>query len=216
MYNYEGLFNNAHNYVLFLIINFLYKGERIMKKSILTLLVAVFSITTITSLAFSQEHKLEQSAQKMTFIGTGEMNYTCPMPGDSVFSSEPGKCPKYGMNLKAMTPGQKAGLLKMTAQHETPPKSGELISLAGEVVDTACFMRSGHKGASHKMCAEAGISLGILDEKTNNLYIVIPEMGINPNDKLLAYVADHVVVTGLYHEKGGIAGIEIQNVEKNQ
>lgn len=28
-----------------------------------------------------------------------EMQYTCPMPEDSVFSSEPGRCPKCGMEL---------------------------------------------------------------------------------------------------------------------
>lgn len=33
-----------------------------------------------------------------TESGSG-MTYTCPMPKDSVFSDEPGKCPKCGMEL---------------------------------------------------------------------------------------------------------------------
>ncbi len=179
-----------------------------------------FAAENFNSSLYAQEHQYETGAQNMTIIGFGDMEYTCPMANDLVFSSEPGKCPKCGMNLIAMTPGQKAGLQKMTAQRKTPPKSGDFITLTGVVVDTDCFIRSGHKGAGHKMCAqmcaEAGIVLGVLDETTDNLYIVISEMGKNPNDKLLDYIANNVMVKGIYHERSGIAGIEIQEVEKGR
>ncbi|MCH8286066.1 hypothetical protein IIB79_05995 [candidate division KSB1 bacterium] len=181
--------------------------------SLITTLIVVISV----SLAFSQE----KTAQDMVFIGVGDMKYTCPMKGDMVFSSEPGECPKCGMDMKEMTAEEMENMPGMTQKtgminHEP----GESLSIVGEVIETACFLRGELKGANHIQCAEmcsaAGIPLAILENITNKIYLPVPKMGKNPNEHLKAFIGQQVTITGIYMEKGGLRGIEILKVEKNK
>ncbi|MCH7782093.1 hypothetical protein IID62_03420 [candidate division KSB1 bacterium] len=181
--------------------------------SLITTLIVVISV----SLAFSQE----KTAQDMVFIGVEDMKYTFPMKGDMTFSSEPGECPKCGMDMKEMTADEMENMHNMMKQtgmmsHE----SGESISVVGEVIDTACFLRGEMKGENHIQCAEmcsvAGIPLAILENITNKIYLPIPKMGKNPNEPLKAFIGQQVTITGIYMEKGGLRGIEISKVEKNK
>jgi len=187
-----------------------------MKTRTITLFIAIFAVFAFGSHAFSQEHQQQTVAQKMTIIGKGEMKYTCPMQEHMVFSSEPGECPKCGMKLVEMTPEQKANMQKM--MQKMHPESGKPITVTGEVISTACFLRGEMKGEMHKacaqMCADVGIPLAILDESTNKIYLPIPAMGKNPNEKLLPFIAERVTVTGTYLEKGGLSGIDIKTIEK--
>lgn len=192
-----------------------------MKRRNLSLLVAAFVVAMFASQAFSQEHKHEKETQKMTFIGTGEMKYACPMKDDVVFSSEPGECPKCGMDMKEMTPEEMENMHNMMQktgmmQHKT----GESINVVGEVIDTGCYLRGEMKGVKHVQCAEmcsaAGIPLGILESSTNKIYLPVPKMGKNPNEQLKAYVGQQVTVTGTLLEKGGLSGIDIEKVEKKK
>jgi hypothetical protein len=91
-------------------------------------------------------------------------------------------------------------------------------SITGEVVDVACYVGSGAHGAGHKSCAEAcakgGGSLGILQDKTNKLYIVVaPKPGGNPNAKLMDHISHKVQVTGPVSMRGGVNTIAVQTVK---
>lgn len=52
------------------------------------------------------------------------------------------------------------------------------VTIKGEIVDLACYLGEGEKGASHKQCAlkcaKAGTPIGILDEKSGNAYLLLP------------------------------------------
>lgn len=52
------------------------------------------------------------------------------------------------------------------------------VTIKGEIVDLACYLGEGEKGASHKQCAikcaKAGTPIGILDEKSGNVYLLLP------------------------------------------
>lgn len=51
-------------------------------------------------------------------------------------------------------------------------------TLKGEIVDLSCYLGHGEKGASHKQCAikcaKKGIPIGILDEKSGIVYLILP------------------------------------------
>lgn len=90
--------------------------------------------------------------------------------------------------------------------------------LRGEVVETACFVIGARRGEGHKQCAlmgaRAGESLGVLDEQTKLLFVVVPDLtaGAEPNP-LLPYVAQKVEARGVTVERGGINGIMIRHVK---
>ena len=102
------------------------------------------------------------------------------------------------------------------AQEEKERESSKVktTTIAGEVVDTRCYIGDDQdqKGAKHKACAEkcakAGAALGILQEKTNKLYLIMPkEDGQNPNTEFIPFIAKNVLVSGKVFEVGGMKAI---------
>jgi len=51
-------------------------------------------------------------------------------------------------------------------------------NITGEVVDTFCYTAMGAKGATHRQCgldcAKKGIPVGLLENGTNKLYVLLP------------------------------------------
>ena len=97
------------------------------------------------------------------------------------------------------------------------------VSVVGEVVDIQCYVSGANgpgKGAGHKdcatSCAKGGIPLGILEDKTNTLYVAgqtkVAMKGAN--EMLLPFVAEKVKVTGKVYEKGGIKLLLISKIGK--
>jgi hypothetical protein len=91
-------------------------------------------------------------------------------------------------------------------------------SIVGEVVDPACWIVNGAKGPSHKecaiACAKAGQVLGIVENKTQKLYMIATdEPGEDPNKGLIDYVGQIVLVKGRVYSRGGATGIKVTSVE---
>ncbi len=90
--------------------------------------------------------------------------------------------------------------------------------LRGEVVETACFVIGARRGDGHKQCAlmgaRSGESLGVLDDQTKLLFVVVPDLtaGAEPSP-LLPYIAQKVEARGVTVERGGINGIMIRQVK---
>jgi hypothetical protein len=96
-------------------------------------------------------------------------------------------------------------------------------TIVGEVVDIQCYASGATgtgKGPSHKdcavSCAKGGIPLGILEDKTNTLYVVgqskVAMKGAN--EMLLPFVAEKVKVTGKIYEKGGLKFLLARKISK--
>lgn len=97
------------------------------------------------------------------------------------------------------------------------------VTITGEVVDTWCYasqtMGIG-RGPGHKPCglgcALGGVTLGILEDGTEKLYIAAkssqPYKGCQ--DLLAPLMAEHVVVNGWLAERGGCRILKIKSVEK--
>jgi len=94
------------------------------------------------------------------------------------------------------------------------------VTVKGEVVDVACYLRFGEKGMGegHKTCGEAcaknGGSLGILTQDGKLYVSVLPDdHSTNPNTKLVEHISHQVEATGVVRSKGGVRGIMISKVE---
>ncbi len=90
--------------------------------------------------------------------------------------------------------------------------------LVGEVIDTVCYVSHESRGPAHlecgRDCANKGISLGILEEKTARIYISLPVDHSNPNAKLAGFLARRVEVEGTVFRKGGLTGIFVRSVRE--
>ena len=111
------------------------------------------------------------------------------------------------------TPTKAAAAPKKEAAVATGPRS-----IIGEVVDPACWIVNGAKGPTHKecaiSCAKAGQVLGILENKTQKLYMVATDKpGEDPNKGLIDYVAQIVLVKGRVYSRGGATAIKVTSVE---
>jgi len=95
------------------------------------------------------------------------------------------------------------------------------ITIRGEVVDAWCYasqtMGSG-KGLGHKACAlnciNGGVSAGILEDGTDQLYVAAKYKGFSGcKDVLLPYIGEHVLVTGWVGDKGGCRMLRIDTIK---
>lgn len=97
--------------------------------------------------------------------------------------------------------------------------SGE-VTIVGEVIDSRCYLAMGAKGDDHKQCAidcaNGGIPLALLEEKTGTVYFVGngKDQMKGANEMLANYVAETVSVKGKVVERGGAKMIVAKTVEK--
>lgn len=99
--------------------------------------------------------------------------------------------------------------------HTKTPSSD--ITVTGEVIGSVCYLHHDSKGHSHadcaKYCAEQGIPLAILEDKTDKIFLSIPIDHSDPNASLKEYIAKKVTVTGELFSKGGLTGIHIKKIK---
>ena len=87
------------------------------------------------------------------------------------------------------------------------PKETTII---GEVIDVKCYLTGmmGGKGDEHKQCAidciKGGLPVGILEDKTDSVYTVVPKGGMkSAGEELTSFIAQKVKLTGTVVRKGG-------------
>ncbi len=89
--------------------------------------------------------------------------------------------------------------------------------VTGEVIDSACYIKSGAKGADHVKCAQAcadsGIPLAILEDGSNKVVWVAAKKDMeSPNAELKPFAGKKVKVTGNWAERGGAKLLVIDSV----
>lgn len=103
---------------------------------------------------------------------------------------------------------------------ETKPTTREVV-VVGEVVDAWCYasqtMGPG-RGPGHKACALAcahgGVSIGILEDGTKDLYVAAKYKGFQGcKDLLIPYMGEKVKATGWVGDLGGCRMLKIKTVE---
>ena len=94
------------------------------------------------------------------------------------------------------------------------------VTITGEITDIKCLL-NGMKASSddHTQCAtdciKGGLPVGIMEEKTAKVYIVVPKAGMKgANEELAKYAEKKVKLTGMVMEKNGIKMIAYTKVEE--
>ncbi len=107
-------------------------------------------------------------------------------------------------------------MLATAAIGQEKPMSKE-ATISGEVIDVACYLSGGARGADHiecgKACAKAGGALGILTADGKVYVSLLPDdHKNNPNHLLVEHVGHTVEAKGAVRVKGGVNGIMIRSV----
>ncbi|MBI3587258.1 MAG: hypothetical protein HY088_09035 [Ignavibacteriales bacterium] len=99
-------------------------------------------------------------------------------------------------------------------------KAMKEATIKGEIIDTKCYLTGmmGGRGEEHKDCAIAcikgGLPVGILEEKTGKVYVVVPAKGQKgANEALVQYAAETLTLKGMFIEKGGTKVFAYNSIE---
>ena len=103
------------------------------------------------------------------------------------------------------------------AEPEPTDEPRPQIRVRGEVVETGCFIIGGRKGPDHEQCAiacaRAGQDLGVLDEKTKQLYIAVVDRRSGASENpLMPFIAHRVEVRGEPLEYGELPALIVSDV----
>jgi hypothetical protein len=96
--------------------------------------------------------------------------------------------------------------------------AADKVQVTGEVIDSACYIKMGAKGESHRdcvqKCADAGIPLALLEDGTGKVVWLasVPDME-TPNKKLREHAARKVTITGTYAERGGAKILLVESIQ---
>lgn len=94
-------------------------------------------------------------------------------------------------------------------------------TVTGVITDVKCHVNgmAADMGEDHKQCAidciKGGLPVGILEEKTEKLYVVVPMKGMKgANEELVKYANVKVKLTGKMMEQGGMKMFLYSKVEE--
>lgn len=93
-------------------------------------------------------------------------------------------------------------------------KKATEVTLKGEVVDLACYLEDGKRGATHEKCAKScikgGTPAGLLMEDGSVVLIVLHG---KDGREVLDLAAHSVELTGYVYERGGLKGLIVKKVK---
>ncbi len=109
------------------------------------------------------------------------------------------------------------GVLSQARAKEAGPQT---MTITGQVVDLACYMRdplhgvaAGHASCA-MACANAGLPRGIMDSKTNQVYLSLGKNMMGPTGMdVKDYMNKKVEVTGRVFKRNGIQAIEVATIK---
>lgn len=94
------------------------------------------------------------------------------------------------------------------------------VTIQGHIIDIVCYTRHASIGEKHlkcaTVCAEKGIPMGILEDKTGKIFMIFPPGHKDPNEKVMPFLEKDVTVTGTVHSKGGIKGTTIKEISERK
>ncbi len=91
------------------------------------------------------------------------------------------------------------------------------VTLQGEIVDMACYMSKGSKGAAHKacaqLCAKKGVPVGILTEG-GELYLLLDDHNNpDPYEEVKKLAGEKAEVVGKKFNKQGVSSVVVGGVK---
>lgn len=95
---------------------------------------------------------------------------------------------------------------------------GNSVTVKGEIVDLACYLDHGARGAKHQQCAltclKNGEPMGLLTEDGTVYLLLADHSNGAPFETAKSLAADTVEVTGPLAKKAGITGLTVLSVKK--
>lgn len=96
--------------------------------------------------------------------------------------------------------------------------AAESVTVTGEVIDTYCYSMAGAKGEGHRQCAlecaKKGIPVGLLEDGTNKVYVLLPSKNASPlPQSVIDNMARKVTITGKVAESGGSRFLTVESVK---
>ncbi len=115
-------------------------------------------------------------------------------------------------------------LLRASEHGGTPMEHGgkemkeSSVTVTGEVIDTFCFASMGAKGESHRACgldcAKKGIPVGIVEDKTNKVFVLLPPKDKNPiPEAAVQKMGRKATITGKTYTSGGTQFLTVESVK---
>jgi len=94
----------------------------------------------------------------------------------------------------------------------------DVVSVTGEIIDSACYIKSGARGESHRACAQkcgdAGIPLALVEDGTGTVvWIASVDDMETPNAKLRPFAGRRVTIEGSWAERGGAKILLLRSVK---
>lgn len=109
------------------------------------------------------------------------------------------------------------GTLLLTGNAFAQEKSGQSMTMKGEVLDMSCYMKSGAKGPDHKGCASSclkkGNPVGLLGSDGKVYLMVEDHDNAAPYKELANHAAEQVTITGTFQNRNGMPGIIVAKAE---
>ncbi len=122
--------------------------------------------------------------------------------------------------LVATAQGEEKHRSHSAASSTSLPPNPEIdtLTVEGEIIDITCHIRHDSGGPKHMkcalFCAEMGMPLGLLEDGTDEIYLILPSGHADPRKAVLPFISQKVRVTGIQWNSGGLATIEIQAIEE--
>lgn len=111
-----------------------------------------------------------------------------------------------------------ASLMILGVSIQVQAAAPKTVSITGEIIDTYCYSLMGARGESHRQCAidcvKADIPAGLLQDKTNKVYVLLPnkdKTGLPP--EVIEKMAQKVTVNGKVYSKGGSRFLTIESIK---
>lgn len=93
----------------------------------------------------------------------------------------------------------------------------EDLTVQGEIIDMACYMSKGSKGAAHKacaqMCAKKGVPIGVLTDNGEVYLLLDDHNNPDPYDAAKKLAGEKAQITGKKFSKQGVASIVVGEVK---
>jgi hypothetical protein len=91
-------------------------------------------------------------------------------------------------------------------------------SVTGHLRDGLCYISMGASGSDHKKCAtgcaKAGIPVLLEEDKTQHLYVLLPNKDAHPlPSSVTDKMEEEVTVTGQEYSKGGVTFLTVESVK---
>ena len=93
----------------------------------------------------------------------------------------------------------------------------EEVTVQGEIIDMACYMAKGSRGAAHKacaqLCAKKGVPIGVLTDAGEVYLLLDDHNNPDPYDDATKLAGERAEISGKKFSKQGVASIVVGGVK---